>query len=156
MAQSSATSVDEYLAELTLDRRSAISKVRDIILKNLPDGYVEEMRWGMISYGVPLERFPDTYNGQPLMYSALASQKRHMSLYLTNVYGDTGLREWFTERYRASGKRLDMGKSCLRFRSLEDLPLGLVGEAIARTSVDDFIDRYEASRQLTKSSSRRR
>ena len=146
MAQSSATSVDEYLAELTLDRRSAISKVRDIILKNLPDGYVEEMRWGMISYGVPLERFPDTYNGQPLMYSALASQKRHMSLYLTNVYGDTGLREWFTERYRASGKKLDMGKSCVRFKTIDDLPLDLAGEAIAKTSAEEFLEIYARSR----------
>ena len=102
MARSAAESVDEYLSELSEDRRSAISTVRATVLKNLPEGYVEEMRWGMISYSVPLERFPDTYNGEPLMYAALASQKRYMSLYLTNVYGDTEIEKWFQGRYLAS------------------------------------------------------
>ena len=116
MAQSSATSVDEYLAELPPDRRAAISRVREIILKNLPDGYVEEMRWGMISYGVPLERFPDTYNGQPLMYAALASQKRYMSLYLTNVYGD---RPAGLVHEALSGERQEVGHGQI-MRALQD------------------------------------
>ena len=150
MARSAAESVDEYLSELSEDRRSEISTVRATVLKNLPKGYVEEMRWGMISYSVPLERFPDTYNGEPLMYAALASQKRYMSLYLTNVYGDTEIEKWFQGRYLASGKKLDMGKSCVRFKTLEDLPLDLVGETIGMTSLDSFLDIYARSRTGTR------
>jgi hypothetical protein len=104
------------------------------------------MNWGMLSYEVPLSRYADTYNGQPLPYAALASQKRYMSLYLNSVYGDPATERWFTDRYEASGKRLDMGKSCVRFKHLDDLPLDLIAETIARTPVDDFIRRYETSR----------
>ena len=146
VAQSDARTPEEYLSELSPERAEAIQAVRQCILANLPEGYAEVMQYGMISYVVPAERYPETYNGQPLMYAALASQKNYMSLYLTNVYGDDGTREWFVERYRASGKKLDMGKSCVRFRNLDRLPLDLVGEAIAMTSVDDFIAIYEASR----------
>ena len=100
----------------------------------------------MISYDIPLDRYPDTYNGKPLMYAALASQKRHCALYLTNVSADPARLEWFMERYRATGKRLDMGKSCVRFRTLDDLPLDLVAEVIAGTSVDEYLAAYAASR----------
>ena len=131
--QSKATTVEEYLSDLSDDRRDAISTVRNVVLDNLPEGYEEMMLFGMISYVVPLSVVPDTYNKQPLMYAALASQKRHMALYLTNVYGDESLENWFRERYLATGKRLDMGKSCVRFRKLDDLPLDLVGETIGRT-----------------------
>ena len=146
MGRSDATTVDEYLAELSDDRRTAISAVRDVILANLPDGYDEAMRWGMISYEVPLERHPDTYNGQPLSYAALASQARYMSVYLNDVYADPGSESWFTTAYEATGKKLDMGTSCVRFKRLDDLPLDVIGQAIARTSVDEFLSRYEASR----------
>ena len=146
MVTSTATSVDDYLATLPEDRRAAIGAVRDVILRNLPDGFREGMAYGMIGYHVPLDRFPDTYNGQPLGLAALASQKNHMSLYLNNVYGDPDTEAWFRERYGASGRKLDMGKSCVRFRRLDDLPLDVVGEVIARTSVDDFVARYEAVR----------
>jgi hypothetical protein len=104
------------------------------------------MQYGMIGYYVPLERFPDTYNGQPLGLAAMASQKGYMSLYLDTVYGDPETDLWFRERYAASGKKLDMGKSCVRFRKLDDLPLDLVAETIARTPVDRYIERYEAVR----------
>jgi uncharacterized protein DUF1801 len=97
----------------------------------------------MICYVVPLERYPSTYNGQPLTVASLASQKRHMALYLLGVYGDQGNQAWLKDRWAASGKKLDMGKSCLRFRSLEDLALDVVGDAIARTSVDALIDQHE-------------
>jgi hypothetical protein len=147
MARSDATTVDGYLAALPDDRREIIGRVRDVIVANLPDGYVEEMAWGMISYDVPLERYPDTYNGKPLMYAALASQKRHCAVYLTNVYGDPKRLEEFEARYRASGKRLDMGKSCVRFRTLDDLPLALIGDTIAATTVDEFLAIYETSRR---------
>lgn len=144
--QSKAATVEEYLDELDDGRREDLSTVRDVVLEHLPEGYEEMMLFGMITYAVPLSTYPVTYNKQPLMYAALASQKRHMALYLTNVYGDGEVEKWFRERYLATGKRLDMGKSCVRFRKLDDLPLELVGEAIARTPVDEFIEVYEASR----------
>ena len=145
--QSKAKTVEDYLSELDDSRRDAISAVRNVVLENLPDGYEEMMLFGMITYAIPLTTFADTYNKQPLMYAALASQKRHMALYLTNVYGDESLETWFRERYLATGKRLDMGKSCVRFRKLDDLPLDLVGETIARTPVAEFLEIYKASRQ---------
>jgi len=144
--RSTATTTDGYLAELTPERRRALTEVREVILANLPPGYEEAMNWGMITYQVPLDRHPDTYNGQPLMYAALASQKSHMAVYLTGVYSDDGSREQFIEEYRSSGKRLDMGKSCVRFRSLDDLPLDVIGRAIAAWDVDDFIAMQEQKR----------
>ena len=147
MAQSKAATVDEYLAEQSPDRRAALEAVRKVILENLPEGYEETMQFGMIGYVIPLEKYPVTYNKQPLGVVALASQKNYMSLYLMNVYGDPETERWFVEEYRASGKKLDMGKSCVRFKGLEDLPLDLVGRAIARTSVDEFIGMYESSRR---------
>ena len=148
--KSDATTVDEYLASLPEDRREALEAVRGVVLENLPEGYEECLSFGMISYVVPLSRYPDTYNGQPLALASLASQKRHMALYLNNVYSDAETREWFVAAYAASGKRLDMGKSCVRFRRLDDLPLDVVARAIVRTSVDDFLAFYEAARSKTK------
>ena len=144
--RSDAETVDAYLAELPAERREAVEAVRRVILENLPDGFVEGMQYGMIGYYVPLERYPETYNGQPLGVAALASQKRYLALYLMGIYAD-GDAAWFRERWTAAGKKLDMGKSCVRFRRLEDVPLDVVGEAIARTSVEDFIALYERSRR---------
>jgi uncharacterized protein YdhG (YjbR/CyaY superfamily) len=144
MVSSDAASVEEYLAELPEDRRQAISRVRAVILANLPEGYEETMQYGMPSYIVPFERYPTTYNGQPLAVASLASQKNYMSLYLMSVYGERD--QQFREEYERTGKRLDMGKSCVRFRSVDDLPLHLIARTIAATSVDDFIRTYEASR----------
>ena len=146
MAKSKAETVDGYLAELPEDRRAAISAVRQVVLENLPQGYEEMMQFGMIGYVIPLERYPVTYNGQALQYAARASQKNYMSLYLRNVYSDEAVEIWFVDRYKDSGKRLDMGKACVRFKSLQDLSIDLVGEAIALTPVDRFIERYEMSR----------
>ena len=145
MAQSKANSVDEYLAELPPDRRDTIAAVRKVVLDHLPAGYQETMQYGMIGYVIPLETYPVTYNRQPLTYAALASQKNHVSLYLMNIYGENAATQWFIEGYKASGKKLDMGKSCVRFRKLQDVPMGLIGEAIARTPVADFIKLYEDS-----------
>ncbi len=147
MAKSKAETVEEYFAELPVDRRAALAAVRQVILANLPDGYQEMMQFGMIGYVIPLERYPVTYNGQALQYAALSSQKNYMSLYLMNIYGDEAVERWFVEKYKASGKKLDMGKACVRFKSLQDLPIDLVGEAIALTPVARFIERYEASRK---------
>ena len=105
------------------------------------------MRWGMISYEVPLAIAPDTYNGKPLMYAALASQKRHMAVYLSGVYSDPDARADFERAYRASGKRIDMGKSCVRFRRLDDLPLDLIGDAIARYPIEEFVALYHRGRR---------
>ena len=149
--QSDAASVQAYLAELPEDRREIVEAVRAVILEHLPTGFEEGMQYGMIGYYVPLERYPVTYNGQPLGVAALASQKRHLSLYLMGIYGDDGESSWFRERWAETGKKLDMGKSCVRFRRLDDLALDVVGEAIARTSVDDFIAVYERSRGLAPS-----
>jgi hypothetical protein len=146
MVTSDAATPEEYLASLPPDRREAISAVRDVIRRNLPDGFEEGMQFGMIGYYVPLERFPDTYNGKPLGLAALASQKNHMALYLNNVYGDPKTERRFRERYAASGKKLDMGKSCVRFTRLDALPLDVIGRTIADTDVDSFLARYKEAR----------
>ncbi|MEX2431127.1 MAG: DUF1801 domain-containing protein [Dehalococcoidia bacterium] len=140
-----AQTVDEYLAELPPDRREAMAAVRQTILDHLPAGYEEMMEYGMIGYAIPLERYPKTYNGHPLGYVALACQKNYMALYPMHLYGDAEA-EWFRARYQASGKKLDMGKACLRFKRLEDLPLDVIGEAIALTPPDEYIRKHEASR----------
>jgi hypothetical protein len=141
--RSDAETVDEYLQSLPEDRRQALTTVRDVILRNLPEGYEE----GMIGYYVPLSRYPDTYNGQPLAYAGVASQKNYMSIYLMGVYSSEATEQWFREEYKKSGKKLNMGKSCVRFKKLEDLPIDLIGEAVARESVDDFIQQYGESRK---------
>ena len=148
--QSDATTVEEYLAALPPERRAALETVRAEILANLPDGYEEAMNWGMITYQVPLSTFPDTYNGRPLVYAALANQKNHMAVYLIAVYADEVTREEFVAAYRATGKRMDIGKSCVRFKNLDDLPLELIGKTIAEVSVDVFVTETEAARQATK------
>jgi uncharacterized protein YdhG (YjbR/CyaY superfamily) len=147
MASSSAATVEEYLRELPPERREVVSAVREVVLRNLPEGYRESMGFGMIGYGIPLERYPDTYNRQPLAYAGLAAQKNHYSLYLMCVYGDAQSEAAFREAFAAAGKKLDMGKSCVRFRRLEDLPLDVVGRTIASTPPEELIRRYEASRR---------
>jgi uncharacterized protein YdhG (YjbR/CyaY superfamily) len=144
MVQSKASTVAEYLAELPDERRAEVSAVRDVILASLPSGYVEGMMWGMITWSVPLEVSGPTYNKQPLAYVSLAAQKNYYSLYLTTVT-DPG-EESFRERYEATGKKLDMGKSCIRFKRASDLALDVIGEEIARLSVDDFLGWHDAAR----------
>lgn len=139
--------VKEYLDGLPEERRQALSAVREVILQHLPAGYEEGIQYGMLSYFIPLSRYPKTYNGQPLGYVSLASQKNYMSLYFMGVYADSELSQWFTEAYRQSGKKLDMGKSCVRFRKIADLPLDVIGEAVGKLSVDQFIQLYERSRK---------
>jgi hypothetical protein len=147
MATSNATTVEEYLNKLPAERRAVIEQVRQVILDNLPPGYEESMNWGMISYEVPLERYPKTYNKKPLSYVALAAQKNYYSLYLMAAYSGSMQEDWLQEQFDRAGKKLDMGKSCLHFRKLDDLPLDVIAEAVAMASVDDFIAQYEKSRQ---------
>ena len=150
MVSSHAATVKDYLAELSADRRQAIARVRKSIRENLPSGYKEMMQFGMIAYCIPLTCYPDTYNGAPLLYAALAAQKNHNAVYLMGIYADEALRKWFEASYRTSGKRLDAGKSCVRFKALDDLPVALIGEAIARLSPEEFIALYEQARNKRK------
>ncbi len=143
-----ASTIEEYLSKLPEDRRDALTQLRKLILENLPEGYKEVYQYGMISYVIPLETFPNTYNKLPLAYLSLASQKNHMSLYMNNVYSDPDLSEWFIKEYKASGKRLDMGKSCVRFRKLENLPLDVIAKAISHTSVDEFLSQYKHAKKI--------
>jgi hypothetical protein len=143
---SDAPTVDAYLASLPDDRRAAIEAVRRTVVENLPAGFEESMAHGMIAWSVPLADYPDTYNGEPLMYVAVASQKRHMAVYLLGVYGSDDLRERFLADYRATGRRLDMGKSCVRFTKLDDLPLDVVGRAVAAVSRDEYVAMAKAAR----------
>lgn len=157
MASSAAKTVDEYLDSLPAARRTVVSAVRDVVRRNLPRGFTETMGYGMIAYNVPLERYPETYNGQPLCYAALAAQKNHYSLYLTCAYEGASGSDWLKNEFVRAGKKLDMGKSCVRFKSLDDLPLPAIGELIARTTPERFIAQYEASRAVPRrtASSRR-
>jgi hypothetical protein len=155
MPRSDATTPDEYIASLPDDRREAIAEIRRVIRENLPDGYAEGMAYGMIGWFVPLETYPDTYNGQPLGLAALASQKNHIALYLNNVYGDPKLEGWFRERWTETGKKLDMGKSCVRFRTLDDVPLDVIGETIARTDLASFLAQYEGTRGSSRATRNR-
>jgi uncharacterized protein YdhG (YjbR/CyaY superfamily) len=137
--KSKASTVKEYVDGLPAERRPAIQAVLRTIRKNLPAGYEERLTWGMPCWQVPLRVFPDTYNGQPLMYAALASQKNHMAVYLVNVYGSPVLRKELEAGFKAAGKKLDMGKSCIRFLKLEDLPLPVIGKMIAATPMKAFV-----------------
>lgn len=142
MVKSNATRVDEYLNALPPDRQAIIRRMRQFILDHLPPGYEEILDYGMLVYAVPLNVLPDTYNKHPLGYIALASQKNYNSLYLMTVYGDLKLETAFHEAYLASGKKLNMGKSCLRFQTVDDLPLDLLAKTIGQTSMQDYIASY--------------
>lgn len=146
MVSSSATTVQAYLEELPVERRAVIEAVRNVVLAKLPAGYEETMRWGMISYEIPLVRYPETYNKQPLGYVGLAAQKNNYALYLMGVYGDHEQERVLREAYDALGRKPDIGKSCVRFRRLEHLPLEAVGQLVASMPVDRYIAHYEANR----------
>ena len=154
--KSSAETVEQYLEELTPERREAVSAVRDVILANLPEGYEERMDFGMIAYVVPLARYPKTYNGHPLSYAGISSEKNHVSVHLMNIYADAESERWFVDNYKATGKKLDMGKSCVRFRRLEDLPLSLIGKAVSRSPMEEWIRCYESLRPVKRSAGSKR
>lgn len=150
--RSKATTVEQYLAGLPEDRREAIRAIRETILANLPEGYAEGMQYGMIGYHVPHDVYPPGYHcdpKQPLPFASLASQKNHMALYLMCLYGDPEFEAWFRNAWKKTGKKLDMGKSCIRFRRLDDVPLAVVGRAIRKVPVRTFVARYEAATRRT-------
>ena len=153
--QSKARTVAEYLAELPDDRRNAVVAVRDVILRNLDSDYEESMAYGAINYAVPLRVYPNGYHANPtqgLPFAALASQKNYISLYLMGLYcgctegvQDTDLVKWFRDAWTKSGRKLNMGKACIRFKKLDDVPLDVVGEAIRRVPAKTYIAMYEAA-----------
>ena len=143
MVSSKATTVTAYLDELPPERRAEIAAVRDLVNQALPAGYREGIGYGMIGWVIPLEVYPDTYNGQPLAYAGLAAQKNHNSLYLNCVYASEERTERFKAAWAKTGKKLDMGKSCIRFKRATDLALDLIREEISSTTPADFIALYE-------------
>jgi uncharacterized protein YdhG (YjbR/CyaY superfamily) len=147
MQARSVSTVEEYLDELPEDRRDVVAKVRQMVLKNLPRGYREAVSWGVISYEVPLERYADTYNKKPLCYVALAAQKNHYALYLMGAYAKPGQADALKDAFAKAGKKLDMGKSCLRFKKVEDLPLDAIGRIIADIPPDEMIEYARSARQ---------
>lgn len=144
--------VARLLESFPEDRRAHVAKVRDAVLGALPEGFEEGVDYGMVVYTVPLARFPKTYNKKPLMVAALGSKKDHMAVHLVGLYGDPGLAAWFEEAYRATGKKLDMGKACVRFRDAEALPLPVIAEAVSRVSVERMIAMHEAAHGAKKAS----
>ena len=147
MVSSAASSVEEYLAGLPEGRAEVIEQVRELVLANLPDGVVEAMNWGMIAYEIPLDRYPDTYNGQPLLYAALAAQKHHYALYLHSVYSSEGEAGRLRHAYDEAGMQLDVGRSCVRFKRLDQLIPEAIAAAVGAVTVEEFISRYEAARR---------
>ena len=154
--KSEAESVDDYIAGLPDDLRPMISKLRTILKRRMPAGYEESMMWGAITYSIPLERFSATHNGQPLCYVALASQKSYCSLYLMSAYSNPAERRELEAGFRRAGKKLDMGKSCVRFRSLDDLPLEVIGELIEKVPPEKYLASYEKVRKTTAAESAKR
>lgn len=140
--KSNVTTVDAYVASLPTDRQETVRALLAVIRANIPKGYEESILWGMPCWSVPLERYPNTYNKQPLMLAAMASQKNHYAAYL--ILPD--LKPWFVAAYAKTGKKLDMGGSCVRFKKLEDVPLDLIGEAVGKVGVDEYLAYYERTR----------
>lgn len=145
--QSTAKTVQEYLETLPEDRKSVMKALRETILEYLPEGFAETMTYGMITYVVPHSLYPHGYHCDPkqaLPFVSIASQKNHIALYHMGLYGDQALLLWFEERWKQiSSKKLDMGKSCIRFKKPEDVPLKLIGELMAKISPQEWIDVYE-------------
>ena len=145
--QSTEKTVASYIKSLPSERAVVISEIRALVNKHIKSGFIETMRWGMISWEIPLEKYPDTYNKKPLNYISRAAQKNNFSLYLMGCYAvNAEERDAFEKEYVASGKRMDIGKSCVRFRKIEDLPMPLIVKCIKRYSLKEFIQIYEDSR----------
>ena len=147
MFASKAKTVAEYLALLPPERRKILAAVRRVVRANLPKGYKESIGWGAITYAIPLKDYPDTYNGQPLCIAALTAGKSNCSLHLMAAYGDPATRKWLEEQFRKSGRKLDMGKACIHFKSPDDLPLDAIAQVIAKVTPEKYIERYEAARK---------
>jgi len=141
-----ALTVKQWLASVPAERKDAINAVRDAVNDHLPPGYEETVDWGMLAWVVPLATLPNTHNGHPLTLAALGAHTKLMTLYLMTVYSDPKVRREFQIAYKKTGKKLDMGGCCVHFKKLDDLPLDVVGDTIARVAVDEYVERYETSR----------
>ena len=145
--QSKATTVEEYLNEIPKDRQAGFKKLRAVIKKNLPKGFQETMCYGMIGYVVPHSKYPQGYHcnpRQPLPFINLASQKNFIAVYHMGVYANQDLLKWFQNAHaKATKKKLDMGKSCMRYKNPEDIPFDLIGELAGKISPDEWISWYE-------------
>jgi len=156
---SKAATVKAYLASLPEERRAAMSQVREVILKNLDPEFEEGMQYGMIGYFVPHSIYPPGYHcdpSKPLSFAGLASQKNHLSLYLMCIYSDAKQQAWFRKEWAKTGKKLDMGKSCIRFKKVEDLALPVIAKAIARVPARKYLKTYEAILQVLGEKRKRR
>jgi hypothetical protein len=148
------TTVAAYLSSLTPEKRAVIEEARAFVYKHLPKGYAEFMNWGVINWGIPLEEFPDTYNGQPLTYVGLGAQKSYNSLYLMGVYGSSGeytapfSHQMLVDAFKKAGKRFDMGKCCLHFKKLDDLELTSVAKVIAMSTPKEYLAYYKRVKGL--------
>ncbi|MGB0346637.1 MAG: DUF1801 domain-containing protein [Balneolaceae bacterium] len=147
--QSKAETVEKYIDELSVDRKEVIQKLREIVLENLPEGFQECMNYGMIGYVVPHSIYPDGYHcdtSLPLPFMNIASQKNHIGFYHMGIYSDENLLNWFTEEYKNQvPTKLDMGKSCIRFKNLKKIPFELLGELVSKMTVDQWIEKYEST-----------
>jgi uncharacterized protein YdhG (YjbR/CyaY superfamily) len=145
--QSKATTVDQYIDELPEDRKKAVAELRKVIKKNIPKGFQEVMAYGMPGYSIPHSKYPDGYHCDPklpLPFLSFASQKNFIAVYHMGIYADPKLLKWFTDAHtKASPKKLDMGKSCLRYKKAEDIPYELIGELVSKMTPDEWIAIYE-------------
>lgn len=160
MVKSAATNADQYIAELPDDRREAVATMRAFIQKHLPAGYVETVNWGVIMYVIPLDQYPTTHNGEPLGYIGISAQKNYYALYMLSLYmadfAGEGRTEPLRAQFAAAGKKMDMGKSCLRFRSVDDLVLPALADVIASTPPERYIELYEAGRGKAKTAPKKK
>ncbi len=152
--QSKSKTVNDYLKEIPAERKESFNKLRNEILKNLPKGLEEGMTYGMIGYYVPHSIYPDGYHcdpKQPLPFAGLASQKNFISFYHMGMYSDEKLLDWFKNEYpKYSKAKLDMGKSCVRFKKMDDIPFSLIGKLMKKLTVKDWIQYYESNLRKTK------
>jgi hypothetical protein len=150
MTSSKASTVEAYLKEIPEDKRPAMLALRKTITKNLPAGFKEIMQYGMIGYVIPHSLYPDGYHTdpkEPLPFISLAAQKNHIAVYHMGIYADPALLQWFQESYAKQSKtKLDMGKSCIRFKNPTQIPVDLIGELASRMSPQTWIDLYEKSK----------
>ncbi len=145
MPDASVRTVSQYLRSLDPERRKILSAVRKVVNDNLPEGYAEGITYGIIAWHIPLATFPDTYNGQPLCCAALAANKNYNSLHLMGAAYGSKQKAFLREEFEKRGKKFDMGQGCLRFRTLDDLPLDVIGAVIQRTPAKALIALHEAA-----------
>jgi len=145
--QSKAATVDDYLKEIPEERQAAMKKLRAVIKKNIPKGFKESMGYGMMGYSVPHSKYPAGYHcnpADPLPFMGIASQKNFIAIYHMGIYADPRLLKWFTDAHaKTSPKKLDMGKSCIRYKKMEDIPFDLIGDLASKMTPDDWIALYE-------------